>query len=155
MSVYLSTHFSCLQDFAADFIGGKSTLNLEEFSEEFVKKRMLFWLRKVKAEKMRELLANYRPTPMPRASMPSTSSMPMSPGNSFPSPTGSYPPQRFSDPAASLPPYPQNSSSGMPNPQSSMGPRGPFTAASYSSVPASMPTRPPPYGGNRINQHRY
>ncbi len=139
-------YFSNIQDFAADFIGGKSSLSLEEFSEEFVKQRTLFWLRKVKAEKMKELLANYRPTPMPRSSGPGSST------SYTPSPTAGH----FPDPTSSVPPYPL--ATNMPQPQSSLG--GSVGHFSYSSVPASVPTRmppprPAPYGSQRMNQHRF
>lgn len=148
----------------ADFVGGKSSLNLEEFSEEFVKQRTLYWLRKVKAEKMKELIANYRPTPLPRTTAPATS-VPNS--TSYTSPLHSLPPHHDSghlpDPTVSLPPYPNQVR--MPQPQVPSG--GPFPSAAYTPYPSKQPPPrpaarqmppgpPPPYGGQfRANQHRY
>lgn len=144
-----------------DFINGKSSMSLEEFEEEFVKQRTLFWLRKVKSEKMKELLLNYKPTPAPRtihnctSDSSMTSNTPPYPNSSSPS-LHSLPPQSraqsLPDPAASLPPYP-NQPGSMPSPDRSSLP---FPAAAYTSYPKPVPVRPPAYSGpSRFAQHRF
>lgn len=154
-----------LQDLASDFVGGKSSLSLEQFQDEYLKQRTLYWLRKVKVEKMKELLQNYRPTAAPRTvhSTTASTSQPPAPqgASNFTSPLHSLPaqqqhppPQGSSpgyppNPSSSLPPYPQHSH--MPNPN-------PFPAAAYTPYPRPTITKPPPYVGsaaNRFNQHRY
>ena len=150
---------------ASDFVSGKLSLSLEEFQEQFVKQRTLYWLRKVKAEKMKELLMNYRPTAAPRHNLPaatsSTAPYPTpSPLHSLPvhqqhpphsssSSSPGYPP----DPSSSLPPYPAG--------QSAMPAPGPGRAGPFAYTPGfpkqSAPTRPAPYASshNSFNQHRF
>lgn len=147
------------ENMAADFIGGKSSLNLAEFEEKFMQDRTLYWLRKVKVEKMKELLLNYRPTPSPRTarSLPTSTppaiasvSSPPYPGSS---PMQSLPAQHQSPgypvglPTASLPPYPPTNA--MPAPQKVTHP------FAYTPYPNAAPARPPPYAGPRFNQHRF
>ena len=163
---------------ASEFIGGKSTLSLEDFQEDFIKQRTLYWLRRVKSEKMKELLQNSRPIPAPRKAHTSASALPAANvATTNPPPVQSLPPQHAhpssspgypSEPTASLPPYPSRPVMPMPQQQHQAGP---FPAAAYTSYrnpappvarPPSNPVppvpRPQPYGGhgyNRFNQHRY
>lgn len=51
---------------AADFIAGKSDLSADDFKENFLSLRQIYWTRKVKAEKLAELLKNKRPQAHPR-----------------------------------------------------------------------------------------
>lgn len=149
----------------ADFVGGKTSLGLEDFSESFIKQRTLYWLRRVKAEKMRELMASYRPTPLPRTAVPTTtihnSTSHTSPLHSLP-PQHMLPPSHLSDPTVSLPPYPARG--GMPQPQ--IPSSGSFPVVAYpphkQHVPRPAarqghPGPPPPYAGqySKMNQHRY
>ena len=152
---------------AADFVGGKSPLSVEEFTESFIKQRTLYWLRKVKSEKMKELI---RPVPVPRTvhkhTPTTTSPIPTSystPLQSLP-PQHSQPPSRRPEPSSSLPPYPPQPR--MPMPQGGMGgmpmPRGgmpipqrvPVNSYYGAGFANSVPVRPAPYA-NRFNQHRY
>lgn len=129
-----------MQDLAADFVGGKSSLALEEFQEKFIELRTLYWLRKVKTEKMKELVANIRPTPAPRTFHNTTGFLPplqSLPAQSNPSPGYSQ------EPASSLPPYPSQSTMPVPN--------NPFPAAAYTKP---GPPKPAPYVP-KINQHRF
>ena len=140
-----------------NFIAGKSELPLQEFHAEFIKQRSQYLLRKVKAEKLDELLKNRIPVPAPRTR---THKNPSNPVQSLPTP---YPPdsRRMPDPAASLQPYsasPRGSSGGMPVPH--FPPPGhPFTPgyAAYSpqNMAGSYQNRPPPIPGYSYNQHRY
>lgn len=135
------------EDLASDFVGGKLSLSLEEFQEKFFKDRTLYWLRRVKSEKMKELLAGYRPTPSPRTlrSTPSSGKSPAPMQSLPPQPTPGYP---TSQSTASLPPYPSNNVS-MPTPNP-----GPFPAAAYARGPPIRPSYSGS-GANAFNQHRY
>ena len=151
---------------ASDFVAGKSSLSLEEFQEEFVAQRKLFWLRKVKTEKMKELLLNYRPTPSPRNIHKSSSENQMTSSNAqpppYPSPLQSLPVQHahsstgYPDSSpSSLPPYPPRSSMPVPSRPTA---NQPFPAAAYTPYNSVPPQRPPAYAGpgpNRHNQHRF
>lgn len=128
--------------------------------EKFLKERTLYWLRKVKLEKMKELLQNYRPVPAPRTShstpTSTSSAAPPYPADN-PGPMHSLPPQHQSpgypvapNPAVSLPPYQQH----RPMPAPARNPH-PFPAAAFTPYTNATPPRPAPYTGNMFNQHRY
>ena len=151
-------------------------MSCDTFLADFQEQRTLYWLRKVKAEKMEELLKKNRPVPSPRsprtprqpvippyiAPMPGThhaQSLPTSslqtpypPGPPVMSnPSRSIPPdsRRMSNPAQSMPPYHPRLPQ-MPMPQPPGPPQGhPFPAAAFSGYhphPPGMPTPYPPGG---------
>ena len=116
---------------ASDFVAGKSDLSMDDFKDKFLEMRGTYWMRKVKSEKLDELLKNQRPTPAPRT----LRTQPQ--------------PQVSTSPAQSLPPHmagqapyhvePRRPSEPMPT--ASMPPR----AAPYAVQPnVSMPHPPPP-----------
>ncbi|XP_064391593.1 vacuolar protein sorting-associated protein 37C-like isoform X2 [Halichondria panicea] len=106
------------EDFATEFVNGKSSLTVDEFVESLVKQRSEYWLRKVKLSKFDELSKNRRPVPVPRTRRPPEATPPMSSLQSVGSPG------RISEGTTnSLPPYPM-APRGMPSQQ-------PFPAAAY------------------------
>lgn len=144
-----------------DYVAGKTELTLEAFQEEFLKLRTEYWLRKVKAEKMDELLKNRIPMPAPRSPRIHHVPPPSDPARSLPT-SAPYPAdaRRMPDPSASLPPYSSTSPTGRGMPLPRLPPPGhPFTpnyASPYHQGPVgSYPNRPPPAPGYPYNQHRY
>ena len=161
------------------YVAGLSEMSCDRFVAGFHEQRTLYWLRKVKAEKMEELLKNMRPVAAPRSPRPSqpptnppyVAPMPGVPQAShslptasipahYPHPTHSVPPRhRVSNPAQSMPPYhPSMPQMPMPQPQ---GPHQghPFPAAAFTGYqpPSGYPPRPPaqpaPYGGYPANAY--
>ena len=147
-------------------------MSLEDWAEEFKKQRVLYWLRKVKTEKMEELLKKKQPKPAPRsprANKPTESIHPpylaplsTSPAQSLPVSANLHPPypapRRISEPGQSLPQYqmPQ------PMPPSSMHPFPAAAFTSYHPQPSNppypgrpQPPRPSPYGGHRFPYNSY
>jgi hypothetical protein len=160
------------EEMADRYVAGLSEMNCDAFVADFQEQRTLYWLRKVKAEKMEELLKNMRPTAAPRSPRPAISPAtppyiaPMpgipQPSRSFPTasiptpyphPGHSVPPRhRGSNPAQSMPPYhPRMPQMSMPQPQPQGPPQGhPFPAAAFTGyqppgVPTGYPPRPPPH----------
>lgn len=164
------------QDYASDFVSGKSSISVDEFVEGLVTQRSQYWLRKVKLDKFDDLAKSRRPVPVPRSRSraPPTEGPPTPyspPSHSLPpgsSPTGGPPTQ-------SLPPY-VTASTGMPQPAAPH----PFPAAAYpgfqqqqrpvypppgQSYPQPQPVRPAtgysrappprPAAYNQYRQHRY
>ena len=173
LSLSLSLSLYCSQELADTFIAGTSDLNMEKFAVEVHEQRVLYWLRKVKAEKMEGLLKSRRPTPVTRSPQPSRAQVnppylsPM-PNSHPPPPTHSLPPtshavsyphdpRRPSDPGQSMPPYYQ-AAPRMPMP--SMAPtRHPFPAAAFSyyrppQQPYPGPNKPAPYSGHGYQGYR-
>lgn len=160
--------FCYIQEMADQYVSGSSDMNCDAFVSEFQKQRMLYWLRKVKAEKMDQLIKNFRPVAAPRSPRPSRQnvdppylspmpqatpalhslpvSTPQAPYPHNPHPAQSIPPhhdpRRMSNPAQSMPPYPQHLPQ-MPVPQGH-----PFPAAAFTGYPPPQrPARSPyPYG---------
>lgn len=162
------------------YVSGSSDMNYDAFVSEFQAQRMLYWLRKVKAEKMEQLLKNMRPVAAPRSPRPghpsvnppylapmtgnsihpntSSHSLPVSthqppypPHNPHPSHSmhpmpAQHDPRRMSNPAQSMPPYPQHVSQ-MPAPQGH-----PFPAAAFTGYPGVTPGYPPPQQPTRPTQ---
>lgn len=141
-------------------------MSVSEFSEEFLKLRTQYWLRKVKAEKMEDLLKNRQPKAAPRQPRvggppapyraPFQSSNPM---HSLPvvGPPH-YPPdsRRVSDPPAPAPYPPGPSSMPQPHPTGHPFPAAAFTPynphhhpsphyPNYRSPNPPYSSRPPPY----------
>ena len=167
-----------MQDFAYEFVNGKTSMSVDEFIEELVSKRSEYWLRKVKLEKFDELSKSRRPVPVPRTRGPTEA--PPIPYQAPPLqslPVGQPARAAGNSPTSSLPPYSVSPSRGMPGP-----PRQPFPAAAYpgyrppnsghpptrppsypsaspgyppggSSYPTGPPPRPAPYA--QFRQHRY
>lgn len=166
---YYSMYFLPSQELGDSYLSGKSEMSVSEFSEEFLKLRTQYWLRKVKAEKMEDLLKNRQPKAAPRQPKvggppprpPAPYRAPFQPSNPMQSlpvvGPPHYPPEsrRVSDPAPA--PYPPGPSS-MPQPH----PTGhPFPAAAftpynpqhhpsphypnYRSPNPPYSSRPPPY----------
>ena len=167
---------------ADNYVSGSSEMSLDSFVSDFQEQRSLYWLRKIKAEKMDQLLKNMRPVPAPRSSkqnavsppyispmptprhpqsLPSSSAhqpYPVGPLHSIPP---SHPdPRRTSNPAHSMPPYPQRSPQ-MPVPPAQ---GHPFPAAAFSSYPSGgvtqgypppqqRPPHPHPYGSYPANAY--
>ena len=159
---------------ADKYVAGLSEMSMDSFVTDFQEKRTLYWLRKVKAEKMEELLKNMRPVAAPRS--PRTSRQPnppyvaAMPGGPRPNPAQSLPPphhmpyppdpRRPSNPGVSMPPYHQG------GPQMPMPQGHPFPAAAFSSYyrpPAAQPPyqprggtppRPAPYGRYPASSYR-
>jgi len=135
-------------------------MSVDNFTKEFLDQRTQYWLRKVKAEKMVELLRNKQPKPIPRsprnARAPPVKPAPYlsplahsTPAQSLPaSGTAPYPPgnRRVSDPAPT--PYPPGPSI-MPQPAPPTG--HPFPAAAFTPYQpqphhsAHYPNHPPPH----------
>lgn len=137
---------------------------VDQWLESVIRQRQLYWLRKVKAEKMEELVKQKQPRPMPRSPRvpragPETSMPPylaplpqQNPTHSLPAHMQPQPPYPTDtrgalnpSPAASLPPYqpPQ-----MSMPQPSMPPGHPFPHAAFTPYqprsPGQYPRQPPP-----------
>ena len=108
LCIHVRMHF--LQEMADRYVSGLTDMNSDAFVSEFQGQRTLYWLRKVKAEKMEQLLKNIRPVAAPRSPRPSHPSAnppylaPMQ-GNALHTSTSSH-----SLPASSYhqPPYPPN-----------------------------------------------
>lgn len=126
---------------ADGFVAGLSELRCDAFVADFQEKRMLYWLRKVKAEKMEELVKNIRPVAAPRSSQNprehitppyvaplsgAAQSLPTT-VNQTPYPPGPNPvhsiadPRRMSTPVYSIPPG--HSAHAPPGPHAPSGPR--------------------------------
>ena len=146
-------------------------MSVDEFSDEFLKLRTQYWLRKVKAEKMEDLLKNRQPKAAPRPQKvggppprpPAPYRAPYQPPNPMYSlpvagPSHYSPDRRVSDPAPAPAPYPSG-----PSPMPQSHPTGhPFPAAAFTPYnPQHHPSphypnyrpphppyssRPPPYG---------
>ena len=148
-----------VQDMASDFIAGKSDLSADDFKENFLELRQTYWMRKVKQEKIEELLKNQRPTPAPRAVR--TQPHPVDPAHSVP--THLHPPypmdaRRPSDPVPGSsvpPPYSTHAAVSMPRPPP---PGHPFSSIQPSypgSYPSRQPMRPPGQSSYASYSHRY
>ena len=119
---------------ASDFVSGKLDLSVDDFKDQFLELRQAYWTRKVKSEKLDELLKNLRPTPAPR-------------GVRTPATATQLQPLPHQHPAHSLPPHLQTQTPypmeqrrpSEPTPMSSMPP--PYAAQANVSMP-----RPPPPG---------
>ena len=100
-------------------MSGSSDISADNFVAQFQEKRTLYWLRKVRAEKMDECLKNIRPVPAPRSSRP-TPSIPPPYVAPLPRPAHSLPvfaPHQPHGPPATSPVY-----SHMPHPAQSVQP---------------------------------
>ncbi len=132
-----------LQDFASDFVSGKSSLSAEEFVECLVSQRSQYWLRKVKLDKFDDLAKNQRPVPAPRNRGPPSEGL----STSYTGPQGSSlpvgSPSAMTAPTQSLPPYPTAGISGMPRPA-----QQPFPAAAYPGYQQPQQSVYPPPGQN-------
>lgn len=125
-----------IQNMASDFMSGKSDLSVEEFKDQFLELRRTYWMRRVKCEKLDELIKNQRPTPAPRAPRTPVAAQPQLAVPSQQHPSHSLP-AHFQQQAAPYPIEPRRPSE--PTPLSSMQP------PPYSAQPnVSMPCVPPP-----------
>lgn len=97
------------------YVAGSSDLDCDVFVADYQKKRTLYWLRKVKAEKMEELVKNMRPVAAPRSPRHSREHItppyvaPM-PGHSLPPTVHQTPYPPGPNPAHSIPPGPRKMS---------------------------------------------
>lgn len=138
---------------AADFVAGKSDLPVDSFKDKFLELRQKYWMRKVKAEKLEELLKNQRPTPHPR--VPRTQPQPQvqmqNPAQSLPSHMQHQPApypvdsRRPSEPVPTMSiPAPYAARTNVPLAQPPP-PGHPFSSVppSYPGYPPRPPQRPP------------
>ena len=154
-----------VQDMAADFVAGKSDLSADDFKENFLSLRQTYWTRKVKSEKLEELLKNKRPQALPR--VPRTQLQPpvqpQNPAQSLPAhmqhQPAPYPVElrRPSEPTPtmSMPaPYAVQPNVSMPHPPS---PGHPFSSvpAGYPGYPMRPPQQPPARTQYAPYAHRY
>lgn len=160
-----------MQELADSYVSGTSDISSDDFVTQYQEKRTLYWLRKVRAEKMEELLKNIQPvaaprSPRPRASVPApyvapmSHSLPVSTHHHPSYPQGPAPPgySHVPNPAQSIHPYHHQAPTRMPMPQPGVPPQGhPFNpAASYARYPGQMPYPPrpvPPYGSYHANRY--
>ena len=134
---------SLLQELADKYLSGKP---VDDFVEEFMRLRSQYWLRKVKAEKMDELIRSQHPSPRSRPKRPPNpvirppyvSPMPV------PHPAHSLPPSQARSPgrspAQSLPPYAHQ-----PMPQPPVN--HPFPAAAFTPYQPPRPPQQPAHPG--------
>lgn len=157
---------------ASDFVSGKSELAVDDFKDQFLKLRQSYWTRKVKSEKLDELLKNQRPTPAPRGPRTPVSMAPQphqvppqNPAHLLPAhlqTQAPYPvePRRPSEPSpmsSMPPPYAAQANVSMPRPPP---PGHPFSSVppSYRPVagyPVRPPPRPPMHNSYTPYTHRY
>ena len=157
---------------ASDFVSGKSDLSSDDFKDQFLELRQAYWMRKIKNEKLDELLKNQRPTPAPRGPRtPITAAQPhplppQHPAQSLPPhlqsqalyPVESRRPSEPSPMSSIPPPYAAQSNVSMPRPPP---PGHPFSSMPPGYQPAGYPiTRPPPLRPSVHNSyapyaHRY
>lgn len=167
-SLALLSSLSLFQNMASDFIAGKSDLSVDDFKDQFLELRQAYWMRKVKSDKLDELLKNQRPTPAPRgARTPVTPTQPQplppqNPAQSLPAhlqpSQAPYPvePRRGSQPTPP-PPYARRGPVSMPR----LPPPGhPFSSMPPGYQPGYPMTRPPPPRPSAHNSytpypHRY
>ena len=140
------------QQLADSYISGSSQISADEFVTQFQEKRMLYWLRKVRAEKMEELLKNIRPVPTPRSPRPSSAKPAIPPPYIAPMPAHSLPVSA----AHHHPPYPHGPMQPhMTRPNQSMAPYPhqvpqmpmpgghPFPHAAFAGYSGQVPPRYP------------
>ncbi|CAI8027198.1 Vacuolar protein sorting-associated protein 37A [Geodia barretti] len=160
------------EELADSYVSGSSDISADDFVAQYQEKRTLYWLRKVQAEKMEELLKNMRPVPAPRRSSnnrpsipaPYVSPMPR-PSTSLPVSTPHHPPylhgpapppgvySQMQNPAQSIQPYHQ--AQRMPIPQPGVPPHGhPFNpAAPFARYPVPLQRPVTPYGSYYANRY--
>ena len=149
---------------ASDFISGKSDLSADDFKDKFLELRQTYWQRKVKSEKLDELIKNQRPTPAPRGprTIAHPHPVPQNPAQSLPAHVQHqtpYPmePRRPSEPLPTTsmpPPYAAQPNLSMPRPPP---PGHPFSSIppSYPGYPVRPPQRPPVHSSYAPYPHRY
>ena len=168
------SHLFCsLQESLEDFLAGKTEQGIEELIQGYLHHRTVYWLRKVKSERLTELNRQppdppaARPFPSPSPSQSISTGPPPYPASS-PSPAssvqptlyGSYPsrapqptqsipypgsaqPPSYRNPAQSIPPNSQQAHT--PHSQSvPMSSQPPYPTPSQSIPPHTQPSYPPP-----------
>jgi len=112
-------------DIANDYLE-KTIESTDEFLEKFVALRKIMYLRRVKLDKLKELIRNPTRTPVrkapeapPAAAMytpPSFGANPYAPGSAVPAPVNNWDQQSGGHPGGSNLPYPLNPTMAMPSP---------------------------------------